>query len=84
VAFADEPLDGLLGQALLVDALGLPEERRTEDVAPQRSDASARTFRSVIVFLAPPLRRAKGTGGSANFSAVYRLEQARMLTCREY
>ena len=47
-------------------------------------DASAETFRSVIVFLAPALRRAKGTGGSANFSAVYRLEQARMLTCREY
>jgi hypothetical protein len=30
-------------------------------------DASARTLRSVMVFLAPALRRVKGTGGSANF-----------------
>ncbi len=35
--FADEPLDGLLGYALLVDAFRLPEERRTGDVPPQRS-----------------------------------------------
>ena len=47
-------------------------------------DASARTFRLVIVFLAPALRRAKGTGGSANSWRFIVADERAVWIGREY
>src|SRR5271166_2118906 len=74
--FADEPLDGLLGHALLVDASRLQEEHRTGDVAPQRGRRERKHLSIGHRLFASAMRRAKGTGASANFQAVFRRGQA--------
>ncbi len=50
--FADEPLDGLLGHALLVDALRLPKERWD-----RRRPAEAQVTRGTIARLRSCLRK---------------------------
>src|SRR5208282_1630863 len=74
--FADKPLDGLLGHALLVGALRLPKKRGTGDVAPQRGRRERKHLSIGHRLFASAMRRAKGTGGSANFQAVFRRGQA--------
>src|SRR5271165_2987204 len=76
-AFADEALDGLLGHPMLVDALRLPKERGTGDVAPQRGRRERKHLSIGHRLFASAMRRAKGTGGSANFQAGFRRGQAR-------
>src|SRR5271166_6216949 len=74
--FADEPLDGLLGYALLVDALRLPKGRGTGDVPPQRGRRERKNLSIGHRLFASAMRRAKGTGAGANFQAVFRRGQA--------
>jgi hypothetical protein len=76
-AFTDEPLDGLLGHALLVDALRLPEERRTEDVAPQRRRRERKNLPVGHRLSRPGFATRQGNGRKREFLAVYRRGRAR-------
>jgi hypothetical protein len=61
---------------MLGDARRLPEERGTCDVAPQRGSRERKHLSIGHRLFASAMRRAKGTGGSANFQAVFRRGQA--------
>ncbi len=74
---ADEPLDGLLGHPMLVDALRLPKERGTRDVAPQCGRRERKHLSIGHRLFAPATREVNEAGGGANFQAAIRRGQAR-------